>query len=144
MSGTPAAVTSTKTVVRAAGGVVWRTAGEDVEVLLVHREKYDDWTLPKGKAGPGETDEDTALREVEEETGARCTLGIELPTIQYVDHLGRPKTVRYWAMTVDSQSPRPPDDEVDRVEWLAVDDARQALTYSRDLRVLDAFANGRS
>src|SRR3989442_274166 len=81
-------------VVRAAGGVVLR----DGRVLLVHRPRYGDWTFPKGKALPGESDEDCALREVEEETGLRCELGEELPATAYVDGMGRPKRVRWWRM----------------------------------------------
>ena len=128
---------------RAAGGVVWRPAGEGVDILLVHRPKYDDWTFPKGKAEAGETDEETALREVEEETGVRARLGAELPTVRYRDHLGRPKTVRYWTMTVESQAPLADGDEVDATKWMAPDDARRALSYGRDLEVLDAFEEQR-
>src|SRR5215831_20753764 len=76
-------------LVRAAGGLVTRTgAGGLREILLVHRPKYDDWTIPKGKAEPGESDEDCALREVWEETGLRCALGAELPSTAYDDALG--------------------------------------------------------
>ena len=85
--------------VRAAGGVVWRRrTGPGYDVLLVHRPKYDDWTLPKGKADDGESDEDCALREVEEETGLRCLLGPELVAVDYRDRYDRPKHVRYWTM----------------------------------------------
>ena len=86
--------------VEAAGGVVLRgEPGAGVEVLVVHRPKYDDWSLPKGKLEPGETDEAAAVREVEEETGWRCALGEELPAVRYTDRNGRPKHVRYWHMT---------------------------------------------
>ena len=81
-------------VVRAAGGIVAR----DGRLLLVHRPKYDDWTFPKGKAEPGESDEACAVREVEEETGLRCELGAELPSTHYTDSRGRPKRVRWWRM----------------------------------------------
>ena len=89
-------------VVRAAGGVV--TRGEPPEVLVVHRPRYDDWSFPKGKAEPGERDEDCALREVEEETGLRCELREELPSTSYTDARGRPKRVRYWLMTPSGAS----------------------------------------
>ena len=83
-------------VIRAAGGVVSRV-GDDgtVEVLLVHRPKHDDWTLPKGKLEPGESYEEAAIREIEEETSLRCTLGRQLPSTAYESY-GPPKTVRYW------------------------------------------------
>src|SRR6266508_4759457 len=87
-------------VVHAAGGVIARqTERGALEVLLIHRPHRGDWTFPKGKVEPGETDEACALREVEEETGLRCTLQSELPTTAHVDHKGRLKVVRYWAMS---------------------------------------------
>ena len=127
-------------VVQAAGGAVWRRAGDGaVEVLVVHRPRYDDWTLPKGKLEAGETHADAALREVAEETGLRCALGPELPATSYRDRRDRPKTVRYWAMTPVSGR-FSPTDEVDELRWLAVADARAILTYERDRPVLDALA----
>lgn len=126
-------------VVEAAGGVVWRRSAEGgLEVLLVHRPRYDDWTVPKGKL---ETDEDhagAALREVAEETGLRCALGPELTSTSYRDRRGRPKRVRYWAM-VPVGGRFEPTREVDEVRWLPIDTARARLTYSRDLPVLDAL-----
>ena len=80
--------------VRAAGGIPVREELDELQVLVVHRPQYDDWTFPKGKCEPGETDEDCAVREVEEETGLRCALGVELPSTSYTDGHGRPKTVR--------------------------------------------------
>jgi 8-oxo-dGTP pyrophosphatase MutT (NUDIX family) len=119
--------------------VVWRRgAGGIVEVLLVHRPRYDDWSLPKGKLDPGEDDETAALREVEEETGLRCTLGDELAGSSYVDHLGRPKVVRYWAMAV-SDGAFTGDHEVDEVRWVPLDGADGFLSYPRDRVVLDSF-----
>ena len=92
--------------VEAAGGVV---RDEDGRVLLVHRPRYDDWTLPKGKLDPDETFEQAALREVQEETGLRCTLGRELATTTYRDNKDRPKVVRYWLMEVEKgQGGAPP------------------------------------
>ena len=127
-------------VVRAAGGVVWRDHDGTRQVLVVHRPRYDDWSFPKGKAEPDEDDESTALREVAEETGLACQLGRELTTIGYVDHLGRPKKVRYWAMTTDDPTvPLKPNNEVDEMLWLEPDDARRRLSYEREHPVLDAF-----
>lgn len=127
-------------VIEAAGGAVWRhTQAGELEVLLVHRPRYDDWTLPKGKLDPGETGEAGALREVEEETGLRGRLGPEIVEVRYDDRHGRPKRVRYWAMTVDDGA-FTVNDEVDEVRWLSLADAAAALTYPRDAAVLDALA----
>jgi 8-oxo-dGTP diphosphatase len=131
-------------VVRAAGGVVWRPgAGGEVEVLVLHRPRYDDWSLPKGKAHSGETDEECALREVEEETGLACDLGADLATTEYTDSRGRPKRVRYYAMRVLGGRFEP-HDEVDAIRWLPLPEAASALSYGRDRSVLEAFARLRS
>jgi len=127
--------------VRAAGGVVQRGARAGsgaTEVLLVHRPKYDDWTLPKGKAEKGESDEDCALREVQEETGLRCVLGPHLVDVAYSDRFRRPKIARYWAMHPVGGDFEP-NAEVDEVRWLPIDDAARLLTYQRDQQVLDAL-----
>ncbi|MBV9950780.1 MAG: RNA degradosome polyphosphate kinase [Acidimicrobiia bacterium] len=127
--------------VRAAGGVVWREGEQGVEVLLVHRPRYDDWSHPKGKCDEGETDEACALREVEEETGLRCELGEELASTAYRDRHGRPKRVRYWSMRPITGN-FTPIDEVDQIRWLPVDDARDVLTYGHDVSVLDSLVSG--
>ncbi len=119
-------------VVRAAGGVVVR---EPDEVLLVHRPAYGDWTLPKGKVETGESDEECAVREVEEETGLRCALGRELASSAYTDGKGRPKQVRYWLMEVVGGELRF-DFEVDDARWLAEAEAAELLTYERDREIL--------
>jgi 8-oxo-dGTP pyrophosphatase MutT (NUDIX family) len=125
--------------VRAAGGVVARKRQDgEVEVVVVHRPKYDDWTFPKGKAHRGESDEACALREVEEETGLVCELVHELGATRYRDSRGREKRVRYWAM-------RPVGGrlggagEVDAARWLSPAEAEVVLTYDRDLDVLASF-----
>ena len=109
------------------------------EFLLVHRPRYDDWTVPKGKRDPGEDDETCALREIEEECGLRCELGAELPSTSYTDNKGRPKVVRYWVASVVSGA-FVPNDEVDEVRWLPAEEARELLSYERDLPVLEAAA----
>jgi 8-oxo-dGTP diphosphatase len=122
--------------------VVWRkTPDGDVEIVLVHRPKYGDWTLPKGKAEPDETDEDCALREVREETGLRCRLGPELPSTSYRDRFDRPKVVRYWAME-PLEGHFAPSDEVDSVEWLPRQHVADRLTYERDRPVVAALETG--
>jgi 8-oxo-dGTP pyrophosphatase MutT (NUDIX family) len=129
--------------VQAAGGVVYRRGRDDVEVLLVHRPRYDDWTFPKGKLEPGETHEGAAVREVEEETGFRCELGRELPSTSYRDSKARPKLVRYWAMRPVGGEFRP-HHEVDEIRWLPVEAAAQLLSHERDHEVLHAFATGKN
>ena len=121
--------------VRAGGGVVIDRRGR---VVLVHRPKYDDWTLPKGKLDPGETFEDAALREVEEETGLRCRFVRELPSSEYSDQKGRSKLVRYWLMEVEADVGFVPGDEVDELRRVGRDDALALLTYARDQEVLRA------
>ncbi len=124
-------------MIEAAGGVVWRrTANGSVKVLLVHRPRYDDWSLPKGKLDPGESARDAALREVEEETGLRCKARRELSEVRYRDRKDRTKRVRYWVM--EPLGGRfEPNDEVDEVRWVAVDDAADWLTYGHDAEVVD-------
>ena len=122
-------------VVRAAGGVVARSGPGELEVVLVHRPEYDDWTLPKGKAKRGESDEACALREVAEETGLHCELQAELASTSYHDSTGRPKIVRYWLMRPAEGELRPAD-EVDDALWLPLGDAFDLLSYERDRDVL--------
>ena len=118
----------------AAGGVVAR---DDGRVAVVHRPRYDDWTLPKGKLDAGESFEQAALREVEEETGLRARLVRELPPARY-DVRGRPKVVRYWLMAVVDDPGFELNDEVDQLRWLSPADAMALLTYDRDKEVLSA------
>jgi 8-oxo-dGTP pyrophosphatase MutT (NUDIX family) len=125
-------------VVRAAGGIPVRMGSDGLEILLVHRPRYDDWTFPKGKCEPDETDESCALREVEEETGLVCALEDELPSTSYVDGHGRDKRVRYWRLrAVDGELTYAY--EVDQARWVPVEEAATMLTYERDLAVLGAL-----
>lgn len=124
-------------VVRAGGGLVWRLGGAgEVEVLLVHRPRYDDWSFPKGKCDRSEGFVEAALREVAEETGFACELGAALDSVTYVDHKGRPKEVRYWAMTVLGGAFEP-NDEVDEICWMTTDVASAALSRPDDAALLD-------
>jgi 8-oxo-dGTP diphosphatase len=121
--------------VKASGGVVWRRGDRGLEVALVHRPKYDDWSFPKGKLDPGESWEDAALREVEEEIGLRCRLGHELPPTSYTDNRGRAKVVRYWMMEpLDGAFAA--SGEVDEMRWLPAGEARALLTYEHDRELL--------
>jgi 8-oxo-dGTP diphosphatase len=124
--------------VKASGGVVWRRApGGDVELVVVHRPRYDDWSLPKGKLDAGESWEEAALREVEEEVGLRCRLGDELPPVAYRDNKGRAKAVRYWLMEpVDGSVPFTPNDEVDEMRWVELAAAAELLSYPHDAELV--------
>jgi 8-oxo-dGTP diphosphatase len=125
-------------VVRAAGGVPVRDGADGIEVLVVHRPQYDDWTFPKGKCDPDETDEACAVREVEEETGLHCALEDELPSTSYDDSKGRLKHVRYWRLRPTAGA-LAFEHEVDEARWLPVDEAARLLSYERDLDVLRAL-----
>jgi 8-oxo-dGTP diphosphatase len=122
--------------VRAAGGLVTRhLASGPAQVAVVHRPRYDDWSLPKGKLAPGEGWEAAALREVEEETGFRCELGEELPAARYRDRKGREKLVRWWRMT-PLEGAFAPSDEVDELRWLEPGEAIALLDYEHDRRLV--------
>lgn len=116
--------------VRAAGGVLWRGDPRDPEVALVHRPRYDDWTLPKGHVDAGEHDLVAAFREVREETGVRALPGRPLGHTDYVAG-GRPKRVRWWAAQ-QLEVEDAPDDEVDELAWCAVADAVRRLDVTSD------------
>ncbi len=108
-------------------------------MLVVHRPRYDDWSFPKGKAEPGESDEECALREVEEETGLVCELDRELESTSYTDAAGRPKRVRYWQMRPVAGALRFVH-EVDEARWLTLTRAAELLTYDRDRGLLAAVS----
>ncbi len=118
-------------VVQAAGGLVVRRRGELLEMVVVHRPVQHDWSFPKGKLEAGETFEMAALREVREETGMACRLLRFIGHTEYVDRKGRPKAVAYWIMAAEEGS-FTPNEEVDELQWLSLEDAARLLTYSRD------------
>jgi 8-oxo-dGTP diphosphatase len=129
-------------VVQAAGCVLWRRRRSPygdggIELCLVHRPKYDDWSFPKGKLKRGEDPRDCARREVLEETGMECELGAALPTSRYLAQ-GSPKEVRYWAAEATAGT-FVPDEEVDRALWLSPTAARHRITQERDRVLVDAL-----
>ncbi len=120
--------------VAAAGGVVLR----DGEIAVVHRPRYDDWSLPKGKLDPGEGWEEAAVREVEVETGLRGELGAALAPARYRDRKGRDKLVRWWLMTpLDGEFTA--TDEVDELRWLDLEAALELLDYDHDRELVQAL-----
>jgi 8-oxo-dGTP pyrophosphatase MutT (NUDIX family)/phosphohistidine phosphatase SixA len=127
-------------LIEAAGGVLWRPAlgGPGVEVALVHRPKYDDWSLPKGKLSAGEHPVLGGLREVWEETGHSAVPGRPLGEIRYLKE-GDPKRVQYWAMR-DTEGAFTPNDEVDQLMWLPPREGQHHLLPFRDQRILAEFA----
>jgi 8-oxo-(d)GTP phosphatase len=128
--------------IRAAGAVVWRLAGDDAQVALVHRPKYDDWSFPKGKLDPGEHPLLAAVREVAEETGLRVALGRRLPPVRYADD-GVPKQVDYWVAAVaGTMSEFQPGSEIDEIDWVAPKTAATRLSYERDVETLAEFEAG--
>lgn len=135
------------TAVRAAGGLIRRRVRQGWrrhdEFAVVHRPRYDDWSFPKGKQDPGESDEETARREVFEETGFWCRLGPEIGATRYEDNRGRKKLVRYWLMELEKGAPNKgfvPNREVDELRWLSTDEASRLLTYEHDRELLGRLA----
>ena len=122
----------------AAGAVLWRDADGDVEIAVVHRQRYDDWSLPKGKLDAGETVPACAVREISEETGYACVLGRFLKTVSYVDR-GRPKDVHYYAAEAVSGT-FSPNDEVDSLRWVSLAETPSLLSYADDRAVVAEFA----
>jgi 8-oxo-dGTP diphosphatase len=119
----------------AAGGLVVREERGALRVAIVHRPRYDDWSLPKGKLEPGESFEEAALREVEEETGMRCELVRPLESARYRDRKGRPKRVRYWEMRPLSGEFEA-GDEVDELRWESPGEAVKLLSHEHDRRLV--------
>jgi 8-oxo-dGTP diphosphatase len=122
-------------VIEAAGGIVWRRSGAGAELAVIHRPRHRDWSLPKGKRDPGESWQETAVREVLEETG--CHTRIERfahGTIYTVR--GRPKVVLFWHMAVVEEGVFEANEEVDRLEWLTPEAAMKRLDYETERQLL--------
>jgi 8-oxo-dGTP diphosphatase len=137
-------VSATTGKVEAAGGVVMRAGDGGARFLVVHRPRYDDWSLPKGKLEPGESPEAGAAREIEEETGVLVRLGQALPDHEYIDRHGRPKVVHYWLMTQVGTAPWAPNDEVDETRWIHAAEAATLLTYKNDRHLVALVVAARS
>jgi 8-oxo-dGTP pyrophosphatase MutT (NUDIX family) len=125
-------------LVRAAGGLVRKNGKGPMRVALVHRPGYDDWSFPKGKLDRGETLEEAALREVEEETGLRCKVVMPIGCTAYADHKGRDKVACYFLMEVVGGRFQA-GSEVDEVRWATIDEAFDLLSYRRDRALLRAY-----
>lgn len=118
----------------AAGGAVWRQDGERLFIAIVHRPKYLDWSIPKGKQDPGETLEQTALREVREEAAVDCELGVALGTREYPG-----KLVYYWEMKPRIEHRFVPSPEIDDLKWLPLEEVKSWLTHEQDRTLIDDF-----
>lgn len=132
-------MTGTPEPIRAAGCVLWRRSAlsGSLEICVIHRPKYDDWSHPKGKLEPDEAPLAAALREVREETGHTCTPGPSLPTAHYQTG-SRQKQVMYWAAE-STGGHFTPNREVDRIRWLPPSEARSRLSHPQDRGLVDAL-----
>ncbi|MBS1698757.1 MAG: NUDIX hydrolase [Actinobacteria bacterium] len=130
--------------VYAAGGLVWRVVEDKLRILLIHRTKYRDVTLPKGKVDPGEMLAETAVREILEETGIRVSLGAPVGVSRYTMANRKQKVVHYWAAEATDEAVRAsvfvPNREIAAIEWVSLKKARTRLSYPVDVEILDAFA----
>ena len=141
--GTPVEVVRDDKAVYAAGAVVWRLVDGKLRILLIHRTKYRDVTLPKGKVDPGEMLAETAVREVHEETGIRVSLGVPVGVSRYFMRPKRQKVVHYWAAEATEDAIRRstfvPNGEIAAIEWVSLKKARAQLSYPVDTEILDGF-----
>ena len=124
-------------VIEAAGGVLWKKTSSGCKLAIIHRQRYDDWSLPKGKREPGEGWEQTALREVWEETGCKATLGEFIGSASYVIHHSvRPKVVLFWHMHTESTNSFQVNDEVDHIKWVSPKKALKLLSYQDEREIV--------
>jgi 8-oxo-dGTP diphosphatase len=124
-----------KSVIQAAGGILWKKDGGEKKIAIVHRHKHDDWSLPKGKVDKGETWKKTALREVLEETGFEAKIKKYAGSISYLLD-GKPKVVLFWHMKIKAEKKNKMNGEVDQVRWVTVEEAEKLLDYPEELTVI--------
>jgi 8-oxo-dGTP diphosphatase len=125
-----------KKVIEAAGGVLWKETPSGWKLAIVHRNRYNDWSLPKGKREPGESWRETALREVQEETGCRPVLGDFIGSAAYVINGDTPKVVLFWQMTVKKDCKFVPNKEVDHLKWVSPKNAIKLLHYEDERAIV--------
>ena len=126
--------------IRAAGGILQRYTPQGDEVMIVYRKRHQDWTLPKGKVKDGESFQEAAMREVEEETGCSCRVGNYLGTISYADK-GVPKVVLFWKMSLIAEKGVTDSEEIGEALWMQVPDAIQRLTYAQEKALLSRIGS---
>ncbi len=124
-----------KSVIQAAGGIIWKLEGKEKKLAVVHRHKHNDWSLPKGKVDPGESWKKAALREVLEETGCVGKIKKFAGSISYTLD-GIPKVVMFWHMGIISSEPEKMNGEIDEVRWLSVDEAIKIMDYEDEIELL--------
>ena len=124
-------------LVRAAGGILWRDEASGPRLAVIHRPKQDDWSLPKGKLEDGESFPQAAVREVREETGCRARLG-DFAGYALYEVKGRPKLVLFWHMAAEGVARFRPNGEVDRLEWLAPDEALARLDHPVERQIVES------
>ena len=129
-----------KDVIEAAGGLVWRKVPAGRELAIIHRQRYDDWTLPKGKRETDESWQATALREVFEETGLQVALESFAGSLGYSVN-GVPKVVLFWNMRLTGSTEFKPNAEADQMIWLSVEQALQKITYQDEITLVKANKN---
>lgn len=132
----PPEIDESQKIIRAAGALLWQFRGSDLFIALVHRDRYDDWTLPKGKLKKTETWHQAALREVKEETGYDARILDFAGAVAY-EVKGKPKVVRYWHMLAEGEPADKLDNEVDAVLWLPIEKAIQQLQYPLEKALLE-------
>lgn len=135
-------VSKDKNVIQAAGGVLWKKDGGQKKLAVVHRHKHNDWSLPKGKVDKGESWEETALREVLEETGYSAKIKQYAGSISYLLD-GKPKVVLYWHMKIKSMLKVEMNGEVDEVRWVTIEEAEKILDYREELTIIKSMPKRR-